>query len=402
MRIVHLCDSLNPAGLGGYESYLHYLSNEMSLYGHESFIVTQASRKNTPAQEHKGLYTIFNIPGNYLEARKWEFLAIPEEERASHISRLFTNNDIETNVAALTEQLTEIIRQLQPDVIHAHSTYIVFNRVLHALSLTNKVQQIPCLITIHGLPKSIILPGNVHTTDYEQLAAYCPFDRIIGVSETVAVALRNLLRSQGKDNRVQRLYIGIDLNVFVPDPAAEKKWDIAFLGRLEHMKGVDTFPEMLDILQKRYPHIRMVMTGEGSLRQILLDDLEKRDVKNRVDYLGVIEAERVPRIINASRIFLYPSRREPFGLSVLEGMACEVPVITANVYGPSEIVTHMQDGYTITPGNPKALADAIERLLTDNRLYDRIRQNSRSTVKERFDLKSHVPRLLEVYSELTK
>ncbi|MFW9919589.1 MAG: glycosyltransferase family 4 protein [Candidatus Thorarchaeota archaeon] len=399
MRILHLCDSLNPAGLGGYESYLHYLSREMSRHGHESFIVTQASSRESLPRENRDAYEIWTLPGNYLEARKWEFLALTETERSSQVSKLFTDDDLEENVRALCTQLSKVIQKLQPDIIHAHSTYIVFNRVLQSLLHTGALGDIAMVATIHGLSKSLILPGGANTTDYEQLAEFCPFDRILAVSETVAMALRDLLKNRGKDDCVQRLYIGIDLDVFKPEPNIEKKWDIAFLGRLEPMKGVDIFPEMLKLLQVSHPSLKMVLTGEGSLKQSMLQDLDTYEVANLVEYLGVIAAEVVPHVINASRIFLYPSRREPFGLSVLEGMACEVPVITANVYGPSEVVTHEQDGYLITPGNPRILADAVDRLLTDSELYDRIRRNSRATA-ERFDIRLHVPRLLEIYAEL--
>ncbi len=400
MRILHLCDSLNPAGLGGYESYLHYLSREMVARGHDSYIATQASSRDTPARETMEAYEIINLPGNYLEARKWEFLELPESERSKQVDRMFNDNDLDENVEVLRTQLMDIVNDLHPDIIHAHSTYIVFNRVLNSLVQDGFLGRTSIVATIHGLSKPLIIPGNIETTDYEQLERYCPFDRILAVSDTVANALKDLLKQCGKDACVQRLYLGINLDVFQPDITATKRWDIAFLGRLEHMKGVDIFPEMLESLRMKRPSIKMVMTGEGSLKEQLLEEFKERGVEDVVEYLGVVDARQVPRIINESRIFLYPSRREPFGLSVLEAMACEVPVITANVYGPSEVVTHEIDGYAVTPGDPKILVDSIDRLLTDDELYERIRQNSRATVAKRFDIKFHVPKLLEIYHDV--
>lgn len=374
----------------------------MSRHGHDSFIVTQSPRENAPEIEHRDSYEIYNIPGNFLEARKWEFLSLPENEREEQASRMFSGDDLDQNVQKLKFQLLEIVNRLKPDVIHAHSTYIVFNRVLHGLVKERKLDGIALVATIHGLPKPIILPGNIKTTDYEQLAAYCPFDRILAVSDTVAESLRALLSEQGMETRVQRLYIGINIDIFCPDPSVTKRWDVAFMGRLEPMKGVDIFPEMLETLRKKHPGLKMVMTGEGSLRDTLLAEFKSNDLGDMVDYLGVVDVRSVPRIINESRIMLYPSRREPFGLSVLEGMACGVPVITANVYGPSEIVSHGIDGYTITPGDPQVLADAVDLLLTDNALYKRISQNSRRTVENGYDIRLHVPRLLGVYQEVCK
>ncbi len=401
MRILHICDSINPDGLGGYESYLHYLSREMDALGHDSFVVTQASKSDSPSVEELATHRTYHLQGNLLEARKWEFLALPENDRETHVDEMFSDDDLEKNVKALEGQLLDIILDIKPDIIHAHSTYIVFNRVLRSLRNKGKLHGIGIVATIHGLPKPLILPGGIKTTDYDQLVSFFPFDRVLAVSDTVAVVLRGWLKRIGKESAITRLYIGINVDVFRP-MKVPKEWDLAFMGRLERMKGVDVFPEVLEILRTKHPYLKMVITGEGSLKDSLLADIKRRGVGDLVTYLGVIETEKVPELLNQSRIFLYPSRKEPFGLSVLEGMACEVPVITADVYGPSEVVTHLKDGIAITPGNPQILADAIDLLLTDKELYDTICRSSRSTVVQNFDIKLHVPKLLEVYNEVSK
>ena len=400
MRILHLCDSLNPTGLGGYESHLHYLSKEMAEYSHESYIVTQSPERNSPETIEHDNYRIIHLPGNYLEARKWEFFSAPEESRESLVDQLFETNDMESNVDALTNQLLKTIDTIRPDVVHTHSTYVVFNRVLQALVEDGKTKQIPLIATIHGLPKPLILPSGEKTTDYEQLVQFCPFDLVLAVSDTVAETLREYLSPIGLDYIVKRHYIGISLDVFQPDSEKEKKWDIAFLGRLEAMKSVDTFPEMLEILKKSNPELKMVITGEGSLRQNMLDEFSKRGISHMVDYLGVVETPQVREIINSAKIFLYPSRTEPFGLSVIEAMACSIPVITSNVYGPSEIITNEQDGIAITPGNAEELASAVRRLLNDNELYERIKSNARNTVQTRFDMRVQTRELLDIYESL--
>ena len=107
MKILHLCDSLNPAGLGGYESIIHYLSKAMAAEGHESYAVTQSPYRNSPKSIQKEHYTIFHLPGNLLEARKWEFFALPENEREDAAEKLFKSSDISENVEILTNQLTK-------------------------------------------------------------------------------------------------------------------------------------------------------------------------------------------------------------------------------------------------------------------------------------------------------
>ncbi|MHA2059044.1 MAG: glycosyltransferase family 4 protein [Candidatus Thorarchaeota archaeon] len=398
MKILHLCDSLNPAGLGGYESIIHYLSKAMVSEGHESFVVTQPPYRNSPESIQKQNYIIYHLTGNLLEARKWEYYALPETEREKAVEKLFKSSDIIENVDILTDQFVELIHELKPDIIHAHSTYVVFNKVIAKLCLLDKLK-IPAIVTVHGLPKPLILPNGKETTDYDEFASDFGFDLVITVSENVAEAVKKYLDSDFHE-QVRTLYSGIDLTVFRPLPDLEKEWDLAFMGRLEAMKSVDLFPEMLALLKSKFPDLKMMMTGEGSLKDRLFKEFEEKGVSSMVDYQGVVETDDVPVLINKSRIFLYPSRREPFGLSIVEAMACGVPVITTDVFGPREIVRHNYDGVAVPPDDVVALAKAVGMLLTDNELRTRIGQNALKSAQERYDISHHAKRLIVIYDEM--
>jgi glycogen(starch) synthase len=398
MKILHLCDSLNPAGLGGYESIIHYLSKAMVSEGTESFVATQSPHRNSPESIQREHYTIHHLTGNLLEARKWEFFALPEERRAEAVEELFKPADITENVDILVDQLTRLIDELQPDVIHAHSIYVVFNRVITQLKASSNLS-IPVVVTVHGLPKPLILPDGKETTDYNEFVSFFNFDLVIAVSENVVEALRQHLDSDFHE-KVRTLYSGIDLSVFKPLPHLEKQWDLAFMGRLEAMKSVDLFPEMLSILKPKFPDLKMMITGEGSLKERLFKEFEEQGVASMIDYQGVVETDDVPVLINKSRIFLYPSRREPFGLSIIEAMACGVPVVTTDVFGPREIVTHNYNGFAVPPDDAETLAAAVETLLTDVELRTRISQNALKSVQDRYDIRQHAKQLVAIYEEM--
>jgi len=400
MKILHLCDSLNPAGLGGYESYLHYLSEHLVNRGDVSIVVTQAPKQNSPDYIDHQYYRVHYLSGNYLEARKWELFALSEDKRESYANKMFEEDDLELNIGILEGQLTEFIHEFKPDIIHAHSTYVVFNRVLSKLQENGTLDDIPMIGMIHGRPKPLILPSGEKTTDFACFSDACPFDLILAVSNNVATVLDEHLSRKGITVPILPLYLGIDLSVFNPISDIEKKWDIAFLGRLEKMKAVDLFPEMLVLLKKDYPHLKMVMTGAGSLKDKLLNDFESAGVSHMVDYLGVIETKTVPKLINQSRIFIYPSREEPFGLSIIEAMACGVPVVTTNVFGPSEIITQDIDGLAVNPDDVDALVKAIHALLDDKQLRIMMGEEGRTTVEKRFDINQHLENLVSIYQDL--
>ncbi|MFX1580595.1 MAG: glycosyltransferase, partial [Promethearchaeota archaeon] len=152
MRILHLCDSLNPAGLGGYESYLHYLSRVFSQDAHSSFIVTQSPEHDSELLVPHEFYDLYHLPGNYLEARKWQFLSSPQDQWTRLAEEMFVPDDLVRNIEALIVQLQELLTTLNPDIIHAHSTYIVFNHVLEEMRDFLRESNIPIVATIHGLP----------------------------------------------------------------------------------------------------------------------------------------------------------------------------------------------------------------------------------------------------------
>jgi glycosyltransferase involved in cell wall biosynthesis len=400
MKILHLCDSLNPAGLGGYESYLHYLSEQLARKNHDAIIVTQASERDSPEIIDSKHYRIYNLQGNLLEARKWEFFSLSEAERERVVDEMFHRDDLALNVDALEKQLSKLIRTLKPDLIHAHSPYVVFNRVLKKIRENSGFREIPTLATIHGRPKPLILPSGERTTDYDAFVDACPFDLILAVSNNVAEALKRYLDMRGETVPVRTLYLGVNLSVFYPEPDVSKRWDLAFLGRLEPMKAVDLFPEMLSLLKPDFPTLRFLMTGEGSLKNQILDEFAKEKVSGMVDYLGVVQTDQVPKLINQSRVFIYPSREEPFGLSILEAMACGVPVVTTNVFGPSEIITNNVDGLVVPPENVRELVNAVGSLLTSENLQTEIGRNARQTVENRFDIKLHYEQLIQSYNQL--
>jgi glycosyltransferase involved in cell wall biosynthesis len=398
VKILHVCDSLNPAGLGGYESYLHYLSKELSSRGHESTVVTQMASREAPRRIARRNYDVIQLSGNLLEARKWEFFRQPDVDRDELARRMFTRDDLEKNVEELTEQLRMVINENEPDVIHAHSTYVVYNRVLDRIKQHSPRSTAPLLLTIHGRPKPLILPDRTQTTDYQQLAACCPFERVLAVSQNVADALGTHLP---RGIPVQVLYLGIDLSIFKP-LENQKRWDLAFMGRLERMKAVDQLPLMLRELSSSCPDVKLLITGDGSEREWLLREFSRCGVSDRMEYLGVVLPERVPDLINSSRVFLYPSREEPFGLSIVEAMACGVPVLTTNVFGPTEIVTHLTDGYLVEPDDASKLAEAAEVLLSDQALRSRLGSAGRETAEKRFDMRRHASELLRIYGDLPR
>ncbi|MFX0061391.1 MAG: glycosyltransferase family 4 protein [Candidatus Hermodarchaeota archaeon] len=385
MKIIHICDSLNP--VGGYETYLERMADYSNEFNLQLHVVTQKHKLDTPDLISRPNYQIHTLKGNFLEARKWILWNYPEEEREIQARHLFTKNDLQENCENLENELLTVIKQVKPDVIHAHSTYIVFGRVLNQLNL-----DIPVIATIHGLPKPLILPGQIHTTDYAELKKIHPYDRILAVSEAVKSALIK------KNLESEVLYSGINTSLFHP-LNVPKKWDLAFCGRIDKVKGVDFLPEIVDRLKRKNKLIKVVVAGSGPDENVLKSTLDQKNILQYFDFLGVISNTSIPQILNQSRLFVYPSRSEPFGLAVLEAMACELPTLTSSIEGPKEIIEDQVDGFLIEPGDTEKYTSLIQELLTRPSFYAEIGKNARKKVLRKFNIKYHIKRLVSVYNE---
>ncbi|MFX0093157.1 MAG: glycosyltransferase family 4 protein [Candidatus Hodarchaeota archaeon] len=385
MKVLHVCDNLNP--VGGYETYLDRIADHLTELNLQMHIVTQKHSYDTPDVICRPNYRVYTLPGNFLEAKKWILWSYPEKERETQAQRLFSANDLRENCEKLENELLAVIDHIKPDIIHAHSTYIVFGRVLKQLDL-----KIPLIATIHGLPKPLVLPGQVRTIDYAELKKFQPYDQILAVSKAVKAALKQ------EDILAKVLYSGIDTSLFQP-LNLPKKWDLAFCGRIDKIKGVDLFPKIVNNLNKKDRSIRIVIAGSGPEETSLKRTLKSENLLSHFDFLGILSNSFIPEILSQSRIFIYPSRSEPFGLSILEAMACELPTLTSSIEGPKEIIEHQVDGVLIEPEDTHTYTMWIQKLLSTNSLSFKIGKQAREKVVRTFNIKDHIKRLVAVYNE---
>jgi glycosyltransferase involved in cell wall biosynthesis len=120
-------------------------------------------------------------------------------------------------------------------------------------------------------------------------------------------------------------------------------------------------------------------------------------VADRVHPLGGISEEEKVRLLNWAEVFLFPSRREGFGMAAAEAMACGTPVVAARAGGLPEVVEDGKTGFLCDPEDAEAFATAVDRLLKDPALARRMGEAGRRRVLERFSWESAGARILEIY-----
>jgi glycosyltransferase involved in cell wall biosynthesis len=121
------------------------------------------------------------------------------------------------------------------------------------------------------------------------------------------------------------------------------------------------------------------------------------NVGGRIEFVGKVPFDEVPRYLKAADLFCFASVTETQGLVTMEAMAAGLPVVAVDATGTSDIVDNGVDGL-LTANDSQALAEAIERVLADEDLRQRLRQAGTDKIK-RFDMKVLAERLVEVYQQ---
>jgi len=131
----------------------------------------------------------------------------------------------------------------------------------------------------------------------------------------------------------------------------------------------------------------------------LLNQIGAPKMRNEIFLTGYIVNTDLPAIINMSRLFLYPSLRESFGIPVLEGMRCGVPVITSNTSSMPEVAGDA--AYIVNPYKPEEITEGIHKLLDDDDLRKEYITKGLARA-EKFSWQHMAENVLQLYEEVYK
>jgi L-malate glycosyltransferase len=128
-----------------------------------------------------------------------------------------------------------------------------------------------------------------------------------------------------------------------------------------------------------------VIVGNGPLSAELSDLADSLGISKQTQLLGSKGRADTIQLLRACKLFVLPSRFETFGIVILEAMACEKPLVASTAGGIPEIVQNDVNGILVEPDNPKTLAQAMDRVLSDEILQTRLASNGLKTAREQFD-----------------
>ncbi len=143
--------------------------------------------------------------------------------------------------------------------------------------------------------------------------------------------------------------------------------------------------DIIDALTFLPENVKLLIIGTGSLEQSLKSNVKSQMLESRVRFLGFLSHDEIPRYLWASDIFIRPSLSEGMGNSFIEAMAAGLPVIATPVGGIVDFLKDGETGLFCEVGNPKSIAQKVEKLMKDRESREYIIQTASRMVNERYD-----------------
>lgn len=231
----------------------------------------------------------------------------------------------------------------------------------------------------------------------EKVSCYCATD-IICVSKGVNQCLHEDKITNKKTVVIWNGSVkGIDIERFNPHKVYDKEglrkqfgikegeYVLSFIGRINKDKGIDELVEAYCILQQKYPMMILLLVGRMETEENPVSDSTINAINTNKGIIATGRQSDVPAFLAITDVFVFPSYREGFGLSLMEAGAMGVPAIASDIIGCNEVVVNGETGLLIPPHSSHAIVDAVEKLYDDKALYEKFQLNCRESIVNRYE-----------------
>ena len=306
---------------------------------------------------------------------------------------LFDHAPYET---ALTSKLVDVMRHEQLDLVHVHYAIPHASVAFMAREIVKSSGvYIPFITTLHGT--DITLVGKNHS--YEPVVTFA-INESDGVTAVSADLKKNTFDHFDVHNEIEVIPNFVDLNRFSRKakehfrsaiaPAGEKL--IVHTSNFRKVKRIDHVVQVFNEIRKTIPS-KLLLIGDGPERTHIEEISRSLDACNDIRFLG--KQDSIEEILSVADLFILPSASESFGLSALEAMACEVPVISSDAGGIPELNIHGITGFLSKVGDIADMSKNAVYILENEERHLQFRQNALKQARK-FDL-NQVVKLYEEY-----
>ncbi len=172
-----------------------------------------------------------------------------------------------------------------------------------------------------------------------------------------------------------------------------------FVGNLIPRKGLRFLIDAAKTILKENPDTQFVIVGEGPQKNPLIQNIKDAGITKNFKMLGGLKEPELMQIYGCADVFVLPSMQEGQGIVLLEAQASKVPVVAFNIGGVNEAVVNNKTGMLVKPGDSEELATALQKLLQDKTLREKMGAAGREFVLENYTWDLCAQKMLKVYEE---
>jgi N-acetyl-alpha-D-glucosaminyl L-malate synthase BshA len=300
---------------------------------------------------------------------------------------------------ALATKMVEVARHNGLDVLHVH--YAIPNAVSAVLARQILAPQpLPVVTTLHGTDVTLVGndPSYLETTRYGIVES----DAVTAVSESLR---QTTIEQLGVQSRIDVVPNFIDPARFeqARDLPGARRWARPGERILLHISNFRPVKRVLDVVAvfeqvHRAVPSRLIMVGDGPERPKVEQYCREHGICGAITFVGSLPL--IEEVLVGADLFLLPSESESFGLSALEAMACEVPVIATTIGGLPEVVAQGETGCLFPVGDVRGMAAAAIDLLKNEDLRRHLGLAGRRRAVELFSQTAVVARYREIYERV--
>ena len=326
-----------------------------------------------------------------------------------------SKNDIliyanKVNLSSLYRLASEVKREAfegKYDIVHGHGAMSVLYKALGS--------KVPACVTNHGIgykcnhlywkykvlkDRHDILPFLKYYPQklFDIMGGRLLYNRADRVTTVSSFSKHEVSEIYGvPEEKIDPVPNGAPIDLFTPNiPKAEKD---QIMERYNFEKAILTLPPVprkglhliiraLPAVLKEVPNLKLLVVGgipaSDTYYKFCRDLSQRLHVEDRVLFVGWVDDADLPKYYSVASAYVLPSLYEPFGITVLESMACGTPVCASRGGGMPEIITDGEDGFLFDPANPASLEEALITLLSDDALQRKMGFNARQKIEHQY------------------
>jgi glycogen synthase len=288
-------------------------------------------------------------------------------------------------------QIVQLKREFRPDLVHLWLVHL--SAALHWQ--TASAHPAPTLLTLHLRESDLKVRPNTlvgNTLRRIDWLAACSSPLLADVRRQIPALVP----------RSSTVLNGLEPTELAPAPLPWAPPVLLFVGRLHPQKGIETLLEAFARLAPHRPELSLILAGGGPLREALEQRAAALGIAERARFVGWVTPELVQPLMNQATIVVMPSRDEGLPLVGLQAAELARPLVATAAGGLADLVHHERTGLRVPVDDDAALAAALDRLLGDPALAERLGRAAREHVLRDFSWEACVNGYAELYQRLVQ